>query len=352
MHFQAEHFAAGFIAAGFIIAACSSLGAQAQDAFLPSSPAELVKMEDVSLKLYIDYRKGTLIVRPKNQGEPGLSQLGDDRSLAVFQPNAGPALGLGLKLGPYLSGSFSRSVYPWQRDQSTRGHSMVTHYELHWYRKSVGADLHYERYGGLFLHKIAADDLGLMGDALFRKTSGDTIYPDMTLRSAGANVFYTVFSDAFVAKDFMNQGGRPTQSGWSPLIMASYSQWDFGNPDPLLPADMQPAYNNRADALSGGRIRTGALLPGIGAALVEGPWSVSGIAFWGLAVQDYHLFGSERRGKHKVASTGNLRGSAGYAGSEYFYGVTGYKSILTTETQDLSLTTTTSLVEISLGRRF
>jgi hypothetical protein len=124
--------------------------------------------------------------------------------------------------------------------------------------------------------------------------------------------------------------------------MASVSQTTFGNGnDPLV-----------ASGLSGGRIQSAALLPGLGGAVVHAPWYTSAIVFWGLAVQDYEFYGAVQQGKTRPAAAGNLRGSLGYSSDEWYGGILGYKSIMTIDSPDLLLTTTSSLVEIHVGRRF
>ncbi len=139
------------------------------------------------------------------------------------------------------------------KDENLYGKTEYRDFQLYYYGRRFGFDAHYQNYKGFYLLNSRAHGYDA-GDP-------DTLRPDLAMRSAGFNVFYSFF-DSFSFSAAFDQLERQVNSAWSPLVMVSGNRFMVRADRSLIPPAQEAFYGEFA-GYRGGDYTGAAVSPGI-----------------------------------------------------------------------------------------
>ncbi len=259
-----------------------------------------------------------------------------------YQPNpdAGGYYGIGISWNG-IGISFVNDAPADDSEVEKYGKSTYENLSMFLYGKQYGIDLFYQRYRGCYLSNP--------GEFGLHEGDPETIRPDLTLSSLGANAYY-VFSGDFSLIAAFSQTERQLRSGGSLMFMVSVMRFDIESDGPLVPAAVD---GGGYAGFSGGRFYSAAASPGYGYTFVyEGLYLTLGAFIGGgLVYQRMDVASGEKSGYNTMIRS-SVKSALGYNGENYFAGAIVIYDIVSGGMGDLTAELMIFNMEFFAGTRF
>ncbi|MES2856972.1 MAG: DUF4421 family protein [Bdellovibrionota bacterium] len=227
-----------------------------------------------------------------------------------------------------------------------RGPSKESGYILSRHWRSLGVDLYYQSYKGLYAHKPMAD---FSNDRPRRFPQ----LPDAHVLNFGVNVYHVLSPDSYSLQAAFSQTELQTASGGSWLLNAFYNhvQLSTGNiflpgTDPTAPTAPPDIHSGIFDTLGAGG--------GFGYAYIDGKIFAVAQGVLGLGIQYQRVAQNSDGPSEQLSPAINLSAnvSAGVNEGTYLWGIRGFWYSLSSRVRDVQIASNTVSGQIFLGGRF
>ena len=292
---------------------------------------------DWSLKPFISYQKGTLNIIEGKTEVTSPDQV--VRKEFVFYPK-------NLSLDPRVSLTYKGLASASINLLSIKPKKDKIDVQLQIPRDKFVFDMHFQKYLGYRMRSLDNINFNPIQDEIFKSNAGTVDLPQMSLVSFGLNATYIWNNPQFSLQPKNNENWENISAG-SFLIMLSLTKRIVSNLNSSDDSDVNESLK-MVDDFSQTSI---GFSPGYAYYLpVFQDYFISGAAFWGgLLTENRFLDSSKNRvGSQQIS----LRARFGYDLGKDFYGINAMKSIHTTNSGDLSINYSVSLVQLYYGFRF
>lgn len=315
-------------------------------AFASESDSVDAVSSNLVVRVFSEYKKPSLIFQPEE-----LSWGRDRVDALVYLPNVGPSLGAGIEVND-MTFFASIPMARWQGDSAERGKTKGFHSQLHKRFSRGGVDATYSDLRGFFLNRIRVGSVQPLNDVLVK---GDgKVYeqrPNLVYQSISGGGYYFLSDERRVSLQPSFSHERASGFFWTPLIAGETAHYSFRDEEPIIPLEDRQKYKGDG-ALTGGITQTVVLQGGVAANWRRGIYSFSTTAAWGPSINQVQLTGVDQEAAWRGGNAGRVEASMVYdLNDDTMMGLSGLKRIRSYSNSRMTVTETTSLLELFIGRR-
>lgn len=299
---------------------------------------------EVSVRLRFVYQKAGFSLFPKyNAG-------GGNKTVATYNPNANPSIGLLAKLGSNAVFGISRNIASEVFGNQGKVKSVSANYFFRYVHRQFYFEGNYQRLEGFFIDRVNDRDVSPFRDSVFKKIETKDNIPGMKMTSTNVSAAWLHHPERISLRAMFTQMDKQFDSDASFIGVTSLNRTVISSPNDFIPDDLKSSYGD-ASSFNRIEISTIAVMPGVAFAIVHREFYLGGILAWGVAQRWLNI--SPEPGRFSVqGSAGMLTGTAGYFGDTYFAGLSGQKGIYSQAMANFGLTNYYSSAEIFAGRHF